>query len=426
MEYILPKYNNRGKEILFWENISRYICNGMKRSTIHIVLLAILFFTACQTLDSYSYGEGWGYHFSRASWEPTHSLPVLEINTVDGKMISSKTDWKDASFTLGDTVMKGKVKGRGNSTWAYPKKPYSIKLSEADTLLGMPSSTRWNLLANYLDPTLMRNAVTFEMARLTSLDWTTQGRYVEVIINGIFMGNYYLTEKVEIGLGRINVESSGNLVCFDDYYDEPYRFKTSRRKLPVNILPASGTSLDQEHFQQIRTLYDTAEAVIYGGGYWQDILDVESFCDWYLLQEISTNTEARWPKSVYMHTGADGKIHAGPAWDYDYSAYRKGVGKLVAKEDLWYDALLKDPAFTAVLKERWALLRPRAEEVVPGFIDSTAEVIGDSARMDREMWPVSLHINGDEQMGFDEATERLKETILDRLVAMDVLIARLP
>ena len=122
------------------------------------------------------------------------SLPTLYITTPQA--ITSKDDWVKGSTmimtntdnTTSDvTYTDVSIKGRGNSTWSYPKKPYAIKLDKKTEILGMPKHKRWALLANWMDRTLLRNAVAFEIARnTTSLEWTPRGQFVEVVLNGIF------------------------------------------------------------------------------------------------------------------------------------------------------------------------------------------------------------------------------------------------
>lgn len=376
--------------------------------------------TACDVLDSYSYADGRKSSTKSGAYAPTGTLPLLQITTDDGKGITSKTTWKSATLSLADSTTTGvKVKGRGNSTWGYPKKPYSLKLPSAQPLLGMKISSGWNLIANYLDVTDMRNSLTYALSELTSLSWTPSGRFVEVELNGLYMGLFWLCEKVEVAPERLQAQW---LVCFDDHFDETYRFRTDYKKLPVGIETEEGTSIDAEFFNEIRSALNAAETALYKGGDWQSLLDTDSFCDWYLLQEISDNQEGAGPKSVYMHMGLDGKIHAGPAWDYDYATYSNDVRKLVASGDVWYDALMKDKDFVARLKERKDELFPAFREFVPKYINQTSELIERSAEQDNEMWPTLRTVNDDAALPFEEATQLLEENVLERLDVLDALI----
>ena len=124
-------------------------------------------------------------------------LPQVVINTPNNQEIKSKTEWIEGatiSITLADGTIDYEskdleIRGRGNTTWEYPKKPYALKLGSKAEILGMPKHKRWVLLANWMDRTLMRNDVSFEIARQTGLAWTPRGKFVELVLNGKLMGN---------------------------------------------------------------------------------------------------------------------------------------------------------------------------------------------------------------------------------------------
>ena len=119
-------------------------------------------------------------------------LPVVYIDTPEAQPITSKEIWMEGVNLLifnadGSLDYEGstQMKGRGNSTWTqFPKKPYALKLDKKAKILGMPSHKRWCLLANWMDRTLIRNAVAFEISRRTELAWTPNGFFVELVLNG--------------------------------------------------------------------------------------------------------------------------------------------------------------------------------------------------------------------------------------------------
>src|SRR5690606_4215333 len=127
---------------------------------------------------------------------------------VDGELKITKGLQAEVLFT-GIT----EVKGRGNSTWGMPKKPYRIKLDEKAPLLEMPTDKSWTLLANYGDQSLLRNDVAFEVSRRLELEYTPRQRFVELFLNGEYMGNYTLTEHVKESEDRIPIdEDNGGFV----------------------------------------------------------------------------------------------------------------------------------------------------------------------------------------------------------------------
>ena len=90
------------------------------------------------------------------------------------------------------------MKGRGNSTWGYPKKPYRLKLNKKAEICGLGKAKNYVLLANHLDPTLMLNSVAFKIGRLLELPFTNHAIPVDVVLNGIYKGSYLLTEQIEV------------------------------------------------------------------------------------------------------------------------------------------------------------------------------------------------------------------------------------
>ena len=140
-------------------------------------------------------------------------LPVVYIDTPNAVAITSKEDWtKNSSIKIINTDgsedysnNKLQIRGRGNSTWTYPKKPYALKLKDDSEILGMPAHKRWVLLANWMDRTLLRNDVSFQIAKQTCMEWTPRGKFVEVVLNGKHIGNYYLCEQIKVDANRVNI-----------------------------------------------------------------------------------------------------------------------------------------------------------------------------------------------------------------------------
>lgn len=144
-------------------------------------------------------------------------LPVMYINTENGAGIVSKTEYIDADMLLQGGELYGdgailydgtiEIKGRGNSTWKrFDKKPYKIKLDEKTDLFGMGESKHWVLLANYIDESLMRNALAFRFAEQLGLT-TMQSTWVDVVLNGKYIGNYLLCEQIRISEDRVDIKN---------------------------------------------------------------------------------------------------------------------------------------------------------------------------------------------------------------------------
>ena len=139
-------------------------------------------------------------------------LPVIYINTDDGEAVTSKEDYKTAQMhiqsndTLESAVYSGSIsiKGRGNTTWNLPKKPYKIKLDKKTDLFGMGKNKHWVLLANYIDESLMRNQTAADLSKQLGVD-AMDSVWTDVVFNGEYVGNYQLCEHIRIDDTRIDI-----------------------------------------------------------------------------------------------------------------------------------------------------------------------------------------------------------------------------
>lgn len=389
-------------------------------------------------------------------------LPVAVLEHEGGSMAWTEAgldirakdeDWpKNDHFTLynadGTVDVERALCGarlRGNSTQNFPKKPFALKFDKKVGPQGMPTDKRWELLANWMDRTMLRNAVAQGVAHRTAnaladgLGWNPHGVSVELVINGRHVGNYYLIEKVKIDADRIDIKDCyedvvdggnanptvadcGYLLEFDDAMDEVNCFRTGRG-LPVMFkdeVPENGTLFNAVK-DKIESIEANLEAGNYAAAYEQ--LDINSVIDYFLVQELVFNNEYKHPKSVYMYMDGDSKLTAGPVWDFDWQTFiipdqvrayggayidqlrntdewLYGVSKLAEdpllpwqdpdyKNDMpymWYPLLFKDATFRSKVTERWATLYP-ALLGVTDEIDQLAEQNRVSDQFNFAMWP---------------------------------------
>jgi len=179
-----------------------------------------------------------------------------------------------------ELISEGEIKGRGNSTWwDVPKKPYRIKLESNNRLLGMSNERNWALLANYFDKTLLRNQTAFEISRIADMSWTPKSISVDYYMNGTYRGVYTLTEHVRVSEERLNLDivSSGDnagealtgdyFLELDFHYDEPFKFMTGLRYLPIMFKDPEEPTPAQ--FKYVEDFFNSAEEVLYS----EDFLD---------------------------------------------------------------------------------------------------------------------------------------------------------
>lgn len=364
-------------------------------------------------------------------------LPVLTVNT-SGRAVTSKEDWiRDSQLELvipgGEKVLQTttSIRGRGNVTWKrYPKKPYNLKLSERTGMLGMKAAKRWVLLANWADRTLLRNDVTFEMARRTSLEWTPRGEPIELILNGTYMGAYYLCEKVQADTARLRLteeealpQATDYLMEMDAYYDEEHKFRSAVYDLPYEFRFPDDDKLSDEQFAYMKQYIRQTEETLYSdehlmAGRYEDWIDAQSFVDWWIVNELVYNKETGKPRSVYVYKRHGERLKAGPVWDFDFKTFTPQKSIYVAKEFPYLQRLFLNPQFQRLAIKRWQELRPLME-TIPEYIDSRAALLERSQAQNILLWPISKSANGDEKLEYAEAIERMKSSILLRMNVID-------
>lgn len=334
------------------------------------------------------------------------------------------------------------VRLRGNTSKAFPKKPFAIKLVEKQKVLGMPKHKRWVLLANWLDHSMIRNAVAFDLAHAferawksgaieEGIPWNVHGQPVELVIDGHHVGNYYLCEQIKIGSKRLNIqdnyedalektlEKCGYLMEVDNNYDETYKFITRHYSVPFMF---KDDLLSDEIFAAVKAKVQGIEDNIYNGNFaaaYED-MDIYSVIDQWLIWELTMNHEFLDPRSVYYFMNGNGKLSAGPVWDFDRATFqnvenarRQGSsGDRLKPYDQWicwsahpvaggteaslkkstscvfYPALVKDPIFQAAVQKRWAVLYPYLLSVKDD-ISAYGQKLERSYEVNSQMWPTS-------------------------------------
>ena len=365
-------------------------------------------------------------------------LPVVEINTEGGAPIVSKEDYLAADFRIvgksaADDLgpLSCSVRGRGNTTWTWPKKPYLVKLDSKASVFGLPAHKRWILLANFMDRTMMRNLVSMKVASLTSLAWTPSCRPVELVLNGSHMGNYLLIEQVRVDKNRVDISDEGFLLELDFHYDNPVQWKD--HDIPFAIKHPDEEDIKPARVQEIKDYISSVSNAIYGPDFkdaakgYANYLDVDSFVDYWIVYEVMGNHELGNPGSVYMHKDAGTKLCAGPCWDFDWGVLSYNTSPhaktgFVNRYAIWYARLFDDPAFRSKVKARFQELLPQLS-TIPDYMEECRSMLGKSAVLNFAIWNPAEDssqngghiINGDENLTFDAAVDRLKDIYKERL-----------
>ena len=261
-----------------------------------------------------------------------YAIPVIKIETLDGAEITSKDVYTSCSISVDAKNMyadysasDAEIRLRGNSTRIYyDKKPYKLKLGSKFAILGLKEEKDWVLLANYRDPTNFMNAVVFDMANYMEMPYTNSNRFVEVYLNGAYIGMYQLTEQVEQGKNRVAVNDATGVLLNLDVDDGPEEspnatdnFSSTVYSLPIAVKYPE--SPDAATLAAIKSDFAKLEDLIKMGDYdaLSARLDIASMIDFLIIQELSRNVELVAPRSMYMYRSADSVYHFGPVWDFD-------------------------------------------------------------------------------------------------------------
>ena len=320
--------------------------------------------------------------------------------------------------------VKTQIKGRGNYTWIWDKKPYAFKFDSKSEVLGMPAHKRWILLANWRDRTLLRNDATFWLSKKSGLPYTVRGEFVELEINGEYRGNYYLCEQIKIDKNRVNIKSldddfsdlsGGYLMEIDSYWDEINKFHSAEFGLnymfkepdedpddpTTDYHYALGYAWMEKHIAEFERVLKTKSSV--KNGDFNDYLDVDSAIMFMIINELSGNRDFyqgpphSGPHSTYLYKDKGGKIFMGPGWDFDYETYiaqsyinqnsNNGDGwRGFTRTGYYYHYLRYNADFVARIKTLWNS-KMTAFQGLPDYIDEMVEKIGLSQQFDEERWP---------------------------------------
>jgi NOL1/NOP2/fmu family ribosome biogenesis protein len=345
-------------------------------------------------------------------------LPILYVNT-SGVAIDSKEDYVEGvSSIVGGTNypsfqdLEMKIKGRGNSTWwqggIWGKKPYQIKFGDKTEVLNMPKDKKWVLLAELSDKSLIRNKIAREIANISRFDYVPQAEYSEVFINEQHVGTYLIGQKVEESKNRVNIGDTGYLIEIDtdangrietdDVYFRSSQWSSRYEDGVFNIKEPS-LEYDSEEFNLIKDHVNDFEEALFGNNFkdpdlgYRSFIDLPSFIDWFLVNEISKNQDARSYSSIYFNYIPGEKIKMGPVWDFDlafgnvdYSNAENPEGFWI-KENLWFKRMFEDPYFSDLVNTRFNYYENNLSSIL-SKVDEFENYLSKSQKKNFEIWDI--------------------------------------
>jgi hypothetical protein len=382
-------------------------------------------------------------------------MDEILITTENAAQINSKDIYINCSVTVKSDKKEwnysgnGKIRGRGNSSWLwYPKKPYRIKLNDKAEIFGLKAEKDWVLLADYRDPTHLMNAFVFTFGQGLGMPFTNNIRYAKVSLNGEYIGLYLLTEQVEQGSNRVAIDSADGILLSLDADDGPElspgatdNFWSSVYYMPVcvkspDITSATQLTTIQGNFAQLETAIKSAN---YSSV--EQLLNIQSFIDYMLIQELVYNVEVDAPRSIYMYKDKGGRWTMGPLWDFDagfdfdwltmYTGhnYFASYKELVLGTDpvnhtngyavpSFFTDLFKNKQFVSEYKARWLVVKNNIMTDYWKTIQDYADQISDEIVLNDVRWPIDKK--------HETETLRLQQWLANRVSYMTTVIANYP
>jgi len=419
------------------------------------------------------------------SWFPqtnftSSNLPIIKINTngqpiPDEPFITAQMGVIDngvGNTNNVDDIPNGfegriEIETRGESSQAlFPKKSYRVETIDAVgnplnvALLGMPPENDWVLYAPYTDKTMMRDVLAYKMGRDLGR-YAPRTRYVELVVNGEYMGVYVLIERIKIDKNRVDIATlqptdltgeeltGGYLLRVDkwDGNDYPAWVATPTPTLPgennitFQFFDPDGEDLAPAQQQYIINFIQQMQSSLTHSGFpvegnYETYIDPDAFIDFMIVNEISKNIDG-YVFSTYMYKEKStdgGKLKMGPLWDFnlafgnvDYlqnSQTAPGWTYNDGYRMFWFRRLMQDPKFAAKMKCRWTQVRSTlmTNSYFTGKIDSIANVLSQAQARNYQRWKIlGTYVWPNQYVGqtYADETNFLKNWILERLAWMD-------
>ena len=300
------------------------------------------------------------------------------------------------------------MRGRGNSTWSMPKKPYRIRFNEAVSLLDMPEARNYVLLAEYADKSLFRNTVVHKFSSLLeSLDHTITTRVVELYLNDQYQGLYILTEHVELAPEKLFFESTPGEIDTGYFLEMDQRFFEKGNVDGVDGIVVAGVPYEivrpstsnrryiPEQTAFIRDYFIAMEQALSNRTNYEDYIDLENWIDFFIVQELFKNVDVGW-SSIFIYKKAGDVVRLGPLWDFDLAmgnadyidyAPEHWYGMRRTK-NRWFQLMMDIPEVREQFKERYIEIY---QTILPDFLESLPPMFEAKiplAQRNFERWPI--------------------------------------
>jgi hypothetical protein len=364
------------------------------------------------------------------------------------------------------------IETRGSSSSSFPAKSYGLETRGPDSvnynasIFNWPADNDWILYAPYTDKSMIRNILTYHLGNEMGR-WTPRTKLCELMLNGEYMGVYVFMERIKQNPGRVNVDellptdtlnnelSGGYILKVDKTtaggviaWDSPYPAQTpSNATIGIQMHDPELIELHPSQLNYIQTYFTDWEDALVSSNFddpiqgYRSYIDVPSFIDFFLVNEISKNVDGyRISSFFYKERFSEGnKLVAGPLWDFniawgnsDYCEGGETYGWEInfntvcggGNNPSWWNRLLEDSLYANEVNCRWNELRATLLDTtyLNNYIDSLALILETPATRHYQRWPIlGNYVWPNNFIGntFQEEIDFLKFWIGDRIAWMD-------
>jgi len=391
------------------------------------------------------------------------SLPILRIET--DEPILNKADYVKANLEIaGNGTSEGlwdfnrekiEIRLRGNSTLWLPKKPFRIKFPEKYSPLGLNHAKErsWVLLANDCDKSLIRNAVAFQISSIMQSGvnyrkFTPCTQFVDLYLNGMYEGNYHLTDQIEVNPGRVEVQSlkaidaadpstitGGYLLELDGFANSEPLWFSSPKGMKATIKHPDSDDYSPIQKAYITGYFSSVENFLFSYDFknpstgWRKYIDINSWVDYCIINEMAGNSDAWW--STFMSKERDVDYFViGPVWDFDIAfnndkrilnATTRLMADAAHEPKIWINRFMQDETFKAAIKARWNEKKDELFELT-AYIDELTALLDMSQKANFKRWDITRQALGHANpapANYQEAITQLKKYIEARYKFLD-------
>ena len=380
-------------------------------------------------------------------------IPVLHINLDDPDAGIDRYKTTGATLIIDGTEYHMDIRGRGNTSWwNFPQKSYQIKFEDDTSLLGTEPSDKFALVPTYLDNSLIRNPLSAKLAAcLDNMEYNPYQTPVDIFLNGKYIGVYTFSEKIDVAMNKVDL--------FSDNFDVPSAYITSPAEthdesadtaadtLPETpfLLETGGdfrvphtmgkdfftstytpklffkypefSTANTDEFKYVKKYIDDTGNAIYKHNGYDEYIDTASFVDWFILMELTCNTDSAFWRSTYVYKRPGEKLMIGPVWDFDraygnfhndnktYKYWASAEQVYDLAQNHWFSYLYESDEFMVAVKFRWD---EKKDELLGVALDAIDEY-GDAVRYSRS-YHGALYGN----YGGDSSLKSLKNFVIKR------------